>query len=145
MLEVTKRFRIRCGHKLSGLKEGHKCSNPHGEFYTIDVKLRTTKSAKELDKNMLVDFADIKACVNSVIDSYDHAFLICSKDPDLKDWVAMQAKGYNVKILQDNPTVESLAELFFNQIKKTAIGDYLYKIKVCESYDNWASYSETEL
>lgn len=71
---IAKEFRWEMGHRLpfhSGL-----CKNIHGHSYTLRVELEG-----ELDENgMVMDFYDINAVVDPIVEQLDHAFICDEND-----------------------------------------------------------------
>jgi len=146
VLEISKVFRVRCGHKLSKLPLDHKCRNPHGEYYSITLYFRTTNREAEkvltTPPAMLVDFGDIKKDFKEIESQLDHHFLVWEQDEAIEVFEHLQKAGYAIKILPMPPTAEYLAFWVYNEMKKKPSGKYLYKVCVEESKDNYACYSE---
>jgi len=94
-------------HRLEAYKG--KCNREHGHRWEVEVCLQ----GKDLDnRNMLVDFKDVKDALNFVIDTYlDHYQL-------------------NEILGEDNPTAEFLAEWLFRQMKARA-GKGLQVVRTC--------------
>jgi 6-pyruvoyltetrahydropterin/6-carboxytetrahydropterin synthase len=55
---------IDCAHLLAGHA---KCGRLHGHTYTVEVTVEG-----ELEGGMVLDFAELKAQIRSVLDRYDH-------------------------------------------------------------------------
>jgi len=84
---ITKEFSWAMGHRVHNqsldaelsCSSGCKCKMLHGHSYEAVVAL----SADELDKNMVMDFTDLKF-VKAWIDNHlDHRFMLDRKDPEL--------------------------------------------------------------
>lgn len=76
-----------------------KCSREHGHRWTIEVCLQ----GPELDdRNLLIDFKDVKEAMNFIIDQY------------LDHWQLNETLG------EPNVTAEYLAEWLFRQMKARA-------------------------
>lgn len=75
MFELYKHFQFEAGHKLP-LHKG-KCSRPHGHSYKLTVKLQSnTLHDSGSSQNMVMDFADLSAIVDEMIETYlDHHWL----------------------------------------------------------------------
>lgn len=69
MNTVTKEMRFEAAHLL----EGHpgRCASLHGHSYRVQV----TVSNRIVDKDMVIDFSDLKKLMMDVIDPFDHAFI----------------------------------------------------------------------
>jgi len=70
MFEVSVEYTFAAGHALRGYKG--KCENVHGHNY----KLRVTVQGEKLNSiGLLMDFADLRAAVRSLVERFDHQFL----------------------------------------------------------------------
>ena len=75
MFEIEKTFAFEAGHEL--VHHDGKCKRPHGHSYLLTVYV----AARELQKsgpkkNMVVDFGDIAAVVEPMIEDYlDHHWI----------------------------------------------------------------------
>ena len=62
---------------------------------------------------MVLDFGEIKTIANeTVVQKWDHAFLVAKEDCSLVDFLA-SIPGHKTVILDDIPTVENLAHQAF--------------------------------
>ena len=122
-MQITKQIRTETGHRLTNYSG--RCSHLHGHSYLWEV----TAYADELDeKNMVMDFKDLKKAMNNVIDPLDHALLLSPTDPL---WGIANSLGHDLsKIVQatngaeprlfewhDNPTAESMAKWALEKIQ----------------------------
>ncbi len=70
MFEVSVEYTFAAGHALRNYKG--KCENVHGHNYRVQV----TVAGESLNgAGLLVDFADLKAGIRSLVDRLDHQFL----------------------------------------------------------------------
>jgi 6-pyruvoyltetrahydropterin/6-carboxytetrahydropterin synthase len=71
-MEIFKEFGFEAAHRLPNVPEGHKCARLHGHSFRVEVHVRG-----ELDPRLgwVMDFADLKAAVEPVIDRLDHHYL----------------------------------------------------------------------
>ena len=76
MPSATKELRTETGHRLTNY-DG-RCSHLHGHSYLWQV---TAKSHKLDDKNMVIDFKDLKKAMNAVLDPLDHCMVLAEDDP----------------------------------------------------------------
>lgn len=68
---VTAQYSFEAAHFLPKVPEGHKCRRLHGHNYRIDVSI-----AGPLDeRGFVVDYAELDAVVQPLIDSLDHRCL----------------------------------------------------------------------
>jgi len=93
-------FRISTGHRI--LHHDGKCSRPHGHNYQITVEISGTLS----QEGWVVDKGD----VTSVIDEWDHMFLVEEGDP-LVDAFESSGDGDSLVVLNHPPTAEVMAVL----------------------------------
>jgi 6-pyruvoyltetrahydropterin/6-carboxytetrahydropterin synthase len=82
IIELSCEFSYEAAHRLPYVPPGHKCAYMHGHSYHLTVTAR----GPVRDDGFVIDFADVKAAVNPVIDKLDHH---CLND------------------ILDNPTVEN--------------------------------------
>lgn len=68
LIKAIKEFSFSAAHSLEKVHECHKCKRLHGHNYRVRIECK----AKLDDKDMVVDFDDIKAVVKPLIDSLDH-------------------------------------------------------------------------
>ena len=141
MYRIEKRFTLPIGHRLS--KHKGRCSSIHGHNFIILVGM---KAEYLNDNDMIIDFSDFKALVNSVLDDYDHKLLVNEKDAE---WMAPLAKELNLRASifdhdGHDPTAERLSEQLY--IKMKVIFDAfkldLEYVTVYENENSKATFSE---
>ena len=93
-------LRISAGHRL--MHHDGKCSRPHGHNYEIVVEV----SGELTDEGWVVDKSD----VTSVVDEWDHMFLLEEGDP-LVDAFRETGDGDALVVLDHPPTAEVMATL----------------------------------
>lgn len=142
MFRIEKRFTVPIGHRLS--KHKGRCASIHGHNFTILVGLVHF----ELDENdMIIDFSDLKAIVNALLDNYDHKLLVNKTDAD---WLAPLAEkmGFRASIFDHenhDPTAERLSEQLFlklTELFKTFPHVNVEYVTVYENENSKATYSE---
>ncbi len=110
-------------HQLPGYPG--KCARLHGHSWVVEATVKGT----ELDElGMLVDFKDVKAALEDVLEVFDHQYL--NEQEPFKDGMA--------------PTAENLARLIFDRLAEHHIfqnGSRLEAICVCESPKSSVTYS----
>lgn len=133
MYLVTKRLEFCYGHRL--LDYEGVCKHPHGHNASVEIDVRTDR----LDnRNMVVDFSDIKRIVKGWIDrELDHKMILRHDDPLVKP---LQQLGEPIYVLDSNPTVERIAKLIFD--KGRELGVPIVSIRVWETPTSVASYSD---
>ncbi len=97
MFEVAVEQTFAAGHALRNYKG--KCENVHGHNF----KVRVVMEGEKLDESgLLVDFLDVKAAMQTIIDRLDHVFL-------------NDVPPFDVK----NPSAENIAEYFFTEMTRS--------------------------
>ena len=89
-----------------------KCHNLHGHNYRLLVEV---SSPRLNDIGMVMDFGDLKALVETVIDNeFDHRFLVHREDTRADDLVIIDP---NVVLCDYNPTAEQIASDLRDKIR----------------------------
>jgi len=91
-------IRISSGHRIR--HHDGKCSRPHGHNYEISVELR----GELTEEGWVVDKGD----VTSVVDEWDHRFLLEDGDP-LIEALEQSGDGDAVVVLERPPTAEVMS------------------------------------
>lgn len=99
-------IRISTGHRIQH-HEG-KCSRPHGHNYEISVSL----TGELTDAGWVVDKGD----VTTVIDEWDHRFLLENGDP-LIDAFEQSGDGDAVVVLDHPPTAEVMSVILEERLQ----------------------------
>jgi 6-pyruvoyltetrahydropterin/6-carboxytetrahydropterin synthase len=133
MYSVTKRIDFCYGHRL--LNYEGVCRHLHGHNAIAEIEIHTAS----LDEHhMVCDFGDIKRTVKDWIDrELDHKMILRRDDPLLEP---LRLQGEPVFVVDKNPTVEHIAFLIFEQIRKE--GFPVVKVTVWETPTSFATYSE---
>lgn len=92
---IEKEFVFDSAHFLPLVPANHKCRKLHGHTYKVVVGVEGDAD----DKGWIIDFADISAAVQPILNTIDHTLL--NAVPGL-----------------DNPTAENIAMWIYNEIKK---------------------------
>jgi 6-pyruvoyltetrahydropterin/6-carboxytetrahydropterin synthase len=101
---------IDCAHMLPGHP---KCGQLHGHTYTVEVVVEG-----EMDGGMVLDFADLRAQVRTVLGQYDH-----------RHW----------NDFLDYPTVENICERIAAELAEKLT--FPFTIRVYEGQGKWAETS----
>ena len=135
MITVTKTVRFDAAHVLTN-HQGL-CKNLHGHTYRVDVSVA---QAKDDDRDMVIDFKDLKGIANEVIcDRFDHAFIYNTESAGEREIAAVVEKnGMRTVAIPFRSTAENLAKLFYNELKSRVPG--LSAVKVWETADSCAEY-----
>ena len=132
MYSVTKKIEFCYGHRL--LDYDGICKHPHGHNAIAEIEVRTDS----LDnRNMVVDFSDIKRVVKGWIDrELDHKMILRHDDPLVKP---LQSLGEPIYIVDSNPTVERIARLIYDISRQNGLP--VVRVTVWEKPTSWATYA----
>jgi 6-pyruvoyltetrahydropterin/6-carboxytetrahydropterin synthase len=111
-------IRISTGHRLQH-HEG-KCSRPHGHNYEITIEV----TGKLTAEGWIVDKGDI----TSIIDEWDHRFLLEEGDP-LIEAFEQAGDGNSVVVLQHPPTAEVMSVVLEDRLR-SALPDTVSEVSV---------------
>jgi len=115
-MEIFKVFKFDAAHQLPCVPEGHKCARMHGHSFRVEIHVQGTVDAR---KGWVMDFADIKAAFDPLLDKLDH-------------------KNLNDIDGLENPTSENLCRWIWVRLKPVL--PQLSKIVVQESPDSGCIY-----
>ena len=140
MITVTKTVKFDAAHVLTN-HQGL-CKNLHGHTYRVDVSV---SQAEDDDRDMVIDFKDLKVIANEVIcDRFDHAFIYTPASAGEKEIAAVVEKnGMRTVAIPFRSTSENLAKMFYDELKARVPG--LAAVKVWETADNCAEYRESNV
>ena len=131
MYSVTKRIDFCYGHRLLNY-EGI-CKHPHGHNAVAEIEVRADTLD---DRHMVCDFSDIKRAIKGWIDlELDHKMILRGDDPLLEP---LRQLGEPVFIVDENPTVEHIAFLIFDQTQR--LGFPVVRVTVWETPTSFATY-----
>ncbi|MFC6835566.1 6-pyruvoyl trahydropterin synthase family protein [Halomarina ordinaria] len=99
-------IRISAGHRL--LHHDGKCSRPHGHNYEVSVTVR----GELTEEGWVVDKGD----VTSVVDEWDHRFLVERGDPLVEAFEAA-GDGDALVVLDHPPTAEVMAVVLESRLR----------------------------
>ena len=135
MITVTKTVRFDAAHVLTN-HQGL-CKNLHGHTYRVDVSV---SQAEDDDRDMVIDFKDLKTIANEVIcDRFDHAFIYNTESAGEKEIAAVVEKnGMRTVAIPFRSTAENLAKLFYGELKLRIPG--LSSVRVWETAESCAEY-----
>ncbi len=145
---LAKTFTVESGHLLT--KHPGACRFPHGHSRTIEIVV----TAETLDaRDMVCDFADLKAAAADTVARLDHTFALNTADPQFDHLRA--AYGDRVLAYENtDPTTEILAREIFHAVRAKlttppgdsarpiAPGVRLERVRVTETATSWAEYEE---
>ncbi len=117
MIEITKTIEWDMGHRVPNHK--HKCRNPHGHRYRLEVTISGIVSQERgtSQEGMVHDFGDIKACMlTKICTRLDHCFMVSEEDPIFVPLAKNEAKDLNILIVPFIPTAENIVVWCYQQI-----------------------------
>ena len=143
MLTITRKLEFDAGHRIPD--HNSQCRNLHGHRYTLEITLtgQVVDHDGQADNGMIMDFSDVKNLAReSLVDLWDHAFLVYEKDTLVKDFLDT-LPNHKTVVLNRVPTVENLAKIAFDILKpvyqdRYSTGLSLSKIKLFETPNCWA-------
>lgn len=113
-VRIAATYSFEAAHQLPLLPDGHKCKRLHGHNYRLDVSL-----SGPLDpRGFVLDYAELDAVVQPLVDSLDHRFL-------------NDIEGLS------NPTSEIMAHWFRDRIR-AALPDFdSHVVRIWETPRYW--------
>ena len=111
MFILSKEYSFEASHRLAKGFVG-RCNNIHGHSWHGEVQFAVNDI---MDYDMGVDYAKLKLIINSAIDKYDHALILCKEDLDIADFMLKRGND-RVIVMDENPTSEVLARLISKDV-----------------------------
>ncbi|HSI44181.1 MAG TPA: 6-carboxytetrahydropterin synthase QueD [Methylotenera sp.] len=142
-MHITTRLEFDAGHRIPNHKS--QCRNLHGHRYALEITLSgDIITAENISENgMVMDFSDVKAIArSSVVDVWDHAFLVYLQDTEVLNFLNSLANHKTV-IFPTVPTAENMASEAFRILKSKYHDTYgnhlkLEKVRLYETPNSWA-------
>lgn len=142
-MEITTRLEFDAGHRIP--HHNSQCKNLHGHRYVIEITLGgdIIKKDKTSENGMVMDFSDVKRIAReSVVDVWDHAFLVYKNDQTVLDFLN-SLPDHKTVVFEEVPTAENMAAEAFrilqNQYQDT-FGNHLKlaRVRLYETPNSWA-------
>lgn len=113
---VSIEHEIPMGHRLMN----HKglCQHPHGHNYRV---VAFFEGVVDPSTGMVADFSDLKFMLRSVLEPFDHGFVLHKDDPFQ---LAMQNYAHRMHLVPFHPTAEELAKFWCEAIKALMINHH---------------------
>jgi len=118
-MEIFKVFKFDAAHRLPNVRQGHKCSQLHGHSFSVEIHIQ---GSVDPHSGWVMDFADIAAVCQPIVDQLDHKYL--------NDIAGL-----------DNPTSENIAKWIWEHLH---LNLPLSKIIVQESPESGCIYTGVE-
>jgi 6-pyruvoyltetrahydropterin/6-carboxytetrahydropterin synthase len=116
-----------------------KCKNIHGHRWRVVATVQGEQlKAEGSQRDMLLDFGDLKADLKALADRFDHALLLEIGSLRPETMAALEAEEFHLELLPFRTTAENLSKYFYDQL---ALEGYQVKeVSVYETPTNCASY-----
>ena len=142
-MQITTLLEFDAGHRIPNHKS--QCRNLHGHRYSLEITLSGDIIAAEntSENGMVMDFSDVKAIARkSVVDVWDHAFLVYKNDLEVLNFLNTLANHKTV-IFPTVPTAENMAAEAFKILKAQYQDTYgnhlkLERVRLYETPNSWA-------
>lgn len=142
-MQITTRLEFDAGHRIPDHKS--QCRNLHGHRYAIEITLSgdIINATNVSENGMVMDFSDVKKIAReSVVDVWDHAFLVFKEDKVVLDFLN-DLPNHKTVIFPSVPTAENMAAEAFRILKtqyKDTYGNHLTleRVRLYETPNSWA-------
>lgn len=141
-MQITTRLEFDAGHRIPDHKS--QCRNLHGHRYAIEITLSGDIIHQEhaSENGMVMDFSDVKKIAReTVVDVWDHAFIVYQHDKVLLDFLNT-LPNHKTVIFPTIPTAENMASEAFRLLKaqyKDVYGNHLTleRVRLYETPNSW--------
>lgn len=142
-MEITTRLEFDAGHRIPHHKS--QCRNLHGHRYVIEITLSgdIISQEKTSENGMVMDFSDVKRIAReSVVDIWDHAFLVFENDQVVLDFLNA-LPDHKTVVFKEIPTAENMATEAFRILQDQYQDTYgnhlrLMRVRLYETPNSWA-------
>ena len=142
-MQITTRLEFDAGHRIPN--HNSQCKNLHGHRYALEITLSGDIIMQEQasENGMVMDFSDVKRIAReSVVDVWDHAFLVYCKDQVVLDFLN-SLPNHKTVIFPSVPTAENMAAEAFKLLQasyKDTFGNHLKleRVRLYETPNSWA-------
>ena len=145
-MQITTRLEFDAGHRIPHHKS--QCRNLHGHRYAIEITLSgdIILADNTSENGMVMDFSDVKKIARlSVVDVWDHAFLVFKEDSEVLNFLNT-LPNHKTVIFPTVPTAENMAAEAFKILKNQYHDTYgnhltLERVRLYETPNSWADAS----
>ena len=142
-MQITTRLEFDAGHRIPNHKS--QCRNLHGHRYVLEITLSGDIITQEetSEDGMVMDFSDVKRIAReSVVDVWDHAFLVFKGDSMVLDFLNT-LPNHKTVVFPTVPTAENMAAEAFKILKNQYQDTYsnhlkLERVRLYETPNSWA-------
>ena len=146
-IRLTKEFSFEMSHALEGYDGA--CKQIHGHSYRLFV----TVTGSPIDDpgnpkyGMVMDFGDLKRIVKqTIVDRYDHAFVIRRTDANAVLIEAMRVHFGKVEAVDYQPTCENMISRFADVIRtELPAGITLHSLRLHETATSFAEWFASDI
>jgi 6-pyruvoyl-tetrahydropterin synthase len=141
-MQITTRLEFNTDHRIPYHKNQYR--NLHDHRYTIEITLSDDIIQQEntSENNMIMDFSDIKTITrHTIMDIWDHAFLIYQNDKPIRDFLA-DLPNHKTVIMNNVPTAKNMTTETFRILQAEYQDTYnnhlrLERVQLYETPNNW--------
>ena len=145
-MQITTRLEFDAGHRIPHHKS--QCRNLHGHRYALEITLSgdIIAESQRSESGMVMDFSDVKRIAReSVVDVWDHAFLVHKDDKTVLDFLN-SLPNHKTVIFPTVPTAENMAAEAFKILKNQYLDTFgnhlkLDRVRLYETPNSWADAS----
>ena len=142
-MQITTRLEFDAGHRIPN--HNSQCKNLHGHRYALEITLSgdIITEVQASENGMVMDFSDVKRIARtSVVDVWDHAFLVYFKDKPVLDFLN-SLPNHKTVVFPSVPTAENMAAEAFKLLQagyKDTFGNHLKleRVRLYETPNSWA-------
>lgn len=136
-MEIAKEFRWEMGHRLPFHEGG--CRNVHGHSYRMRVVV-----TGQLDENgMVIDYFDIRAIVDPIVERVDHAFLCDESDREMLGF--LEEMDMKRVVVPFPSTAENIAGWMLEQVSEQLKGYSNLETIAVRLYETERTYAEARI
>lgn len=137
MYRLTTEHSFDAAHFLAGYKG--KCRNIHGHRWRVVVTVAAEKlKTDNQNREMLVDFSDLKNDLKKILSTLDHALIIEKGSLKEKTVEALEEEEFKLVTVPFRPTAENFSRYFYEEM--SGIGYPVESVSVYETPNNCAIY-----
>ncbi len=134
-MKIAKEFYWEMGHRLR--YHAGKCKNLHGHSYKCMVELSGDPNAN----GMVLDYYDVKAVIEPIIDELDHSFMVCKDDNELIE--ALDKLNSRKIVVDFETTAENICLYLLGKIRSSNLPSNIRALKV-RVFETENTYAEEE-
>lgn len=116
-----------------------KCENLHGHRWRVIAWIEVDElQTSGQEKDMVVDFGDFKRALRSLVDQFDHMFIVEEGSLAPETIAALESETFKLLVVPWRTTSESFARHFFDELVE--MGFPVTRVEVDETPNNCAYY-----